>query len=520
MRGNYNLTGAAGRQKHRFATLFSLLGSLKVTLVFIFLVACTDVIHDPSNIGKTASCHCKPWHPSLKVIRTHSTLPSSSFGLISAKDTPLPLAELIDIALCNNPQTYQAWTVARAAAYNLMVQNSDYYPAAVLQETIAYSKLHGSGKAAAASGAESGTISGDTAVGVASGGGATPFLRSLNSQLTISYLLLDFGGRRANVDSACQALLASNWMHNQMIQNVMLSVLQSYYLFLGSKALLEARKSDLKDSSVNLEAAKLLFASGITTKVDVLQAQSDYVSAELAVVESQGRVNISFGSLATSLGLPAHTRFQVEDLPKDLPTAEVVGDLDNLIDLSASLRPDLFAAWAVVRQKEADFAVIRSEGLPTLNANVNLQGVAFFNRSDLNTRIYTGSLVLSVPLFDGFYYWNQVKMARENIETARASFQTMQLQIFQNVLASYYDLKTAGESIRFSEEYLTYSQEAYDAALVGYKQGTGSILNVLTAQKTLSNARAQYIQSRTNWITALANVSYAVGMLGLYPLSS
>src|SRR5207253_4284023 len=45
--------------------------------------------------------------------------------------------------------------------------------------------------------------------------------------------------------------------------------------------------------------------------------------------------------------------------------------------------------------------------------------------------------------------------------------------------------------------------------------GAGSLLDLLTAQAALASARAQAIQARLSWNTALAQLAHDVGLLGL-----
>jgi len=58
-----------------------------------------------------------------------------------------------------------------------------------------------------------------------------------------------------------------------------------------------------------------------------------------------------------------------------------------------------------------------------------------------------------------------------------------------------------------------YSQRAFKGFIAQYKTGTASILDVLTALTTLSNARAQLVLIRTQWATSLANLAFSVGIL-------
>jgi outer membrane protein TolC len=46
-----------------------------------------------------------------------------------------------------------------------------------------------------------------------------------------------------------------------------------------------------------------------------------------------------------------------------------------------------------------------------------------------------------------------------------------------------------------------------------YKEGVGNILDLLTAQAALSNARAQEVQARSLWFLAMAQLAHATGAL-------
>jgi outer membrane protein TolC len=47
-----------------------------------------------------------------------------------------------------------------------------------------------------------------------------------------------------------------------------------------------------------------------------------------------------------------------------------------------------------------------------------------------------------------------------------------------------------------------------------YREGVGNIIDLLTAQTALANARAQQVQSRWQWYTSLAQLARDAGVLG------
>ena len=60
---------------------------------------------------------------------------------------------------------------------------------------------------------------------------------------------------------------------------------------------------------------------------------------------------------------------------------------------------------------------------------------------------------------------------------------------------------------------LAASQESYEANLETYQQGLSTIVELLTSERDLANARYTIIQSKAELLTAYAAVAYAAGSL-------
>ena len=88
-----------------------------------------------------------------------------------------------------------------------------------------------------------------------------------------------------------------------------------------------------------------------------------------------------------------------------------------------------------------------------------------------------------------------------------------QLQIVKDVTTSHSAVQQAFETLKFSSELLQVAEEQYEVAIALYKAGTGNILEVVSAQSSLANARAQCANANNEWFTSLINLSYAAGSL-------
>ncbi len=428
------------------------------------------------------------------------------------KSHPLNVAEMLDVALRNNPTTRYTWAQARSAAFNWQASQSPLYPTVDVQESINFEVIQFRTIPNTSNVPVPGTGFINTGTGFLAGGGAG-YHQIVEHNVFASYLLLDFGGRIASIASARNALFAANWTHNQSLQDVMIAVLRAYYTYLADEALLAANAENIKETLENFESAQIQFEAGTGTIVDVLQAKASYANALLTEQQLLGNLKTAMGQLATAMGLPANETFQVERLPERLPLEQVVQSIENLLEEAKTYRPELAAAYATYMQKRADYATAWSNGKPTVTALAEWNKNVFIHVPLSNSQFYTGSITVNIPIFQGFFYENMEKKAREDMKAAYASLISTEEQVMLDVVTAYWAVETATETIRYSEEYLQFAKESYEAAFLGYKAGTTTLLNVLTAQLTLANARASLIQARTNWVTAVANLSYATGKL-------
>lgn len=525
------------------------------------IAACTGLLltsccpKDPTCLGQTSIDPGVFWHPKDDILACPCEYPwevelASTLDII--RKPSVQVADLIDVALFMNPLTQQTWANARAAAYQVEIARSALYPTVTLDSELMYmdtefddvnpvsavdltstatndclpgafnlhrfllgrgldviplASLINENNNVDVAVTDPSLVVGDTAMGIGPS-------RTLTHNMALSYLLLDFGGRQATIEAAKQALYASNWTHNRQIQQVIIGVLQAYYAYMGVSYLLEARYSDLKNAQKNYEAAQAQFEVGIRNKLDVLQTKTELISFELAIADLKGQKEIIHGQLAKAMGLQANTEFQLPDIPAHLPIDVVTEQVDALIEEAKKNRPDLAAAYAFHAQTKAQVIVARSQGLPTLNTSANLEEFNDLMNPSFNTHSISGAFTINVPLFSGFLYMNQERQAREYVRAACANIRNVEINIALEVMTSYFSFKTAVENLHYSQEFLKFSEEAYEAAFLTYREGLGTILDVLSAQRTLANARAQQIQARTRWAIALSNISFAVGTTG------
>lgn len=527
-----------------------------IFLINLLLTGCYP--KDPTVEGATSFCPGNFWQSTEDVYVCpcdYDWEQDTDVALATLQHSQVQVADLIDVALLMNPSTQVTWAHARAAAYGVGIAESALYPNVILTDQLNYAvteyddgtplppiteplidnttfssldflqlvnrqniskakvlntglnRRNGNRTTANGAATNSALVVGDTAQGIGTS-------RTLLHDLSISYLLLDFGGRQATIEAAKQALYQSNWTHNRQIQQVIISVLQSFYAYVETSYLLKARYSDLENAKKNLESAQAQFEVGIRSKLDVLQAQTNLVNIEISIVQLTGQKEVNHGVLAHTLGLPANTPFHIPDVSHYSDADIINKKVDQLVEAGIKQRPDLAAAYALHAERKAQVTIARSEGLPTLGSLIDLQEFNDIINPSFNTHSLSGSLVVSVPIFSGFLYEYQEKQARELARAACANIRQVKINVALDVVTAYFNFKTAVQSLHHSEKYLKYSEETNEAASLTYREGVSSILDLLAAQTALANAKAQLIQARTRWAVTLSNLSFAMGTTG------
>jgi len=440
-------------------------------------------------------------------------IPFSSAGSLSCADgQPTRVLALVDVihhSLCNNPQTREAWANARYQAAQVGVAESAYLPSLNL----------------------SGSVSRNQSGAVAERYNQT------SATLSLSYLLTDFGGRDAALESARQVMFAANATENATLQAVYFSAVQAYFRWYAAQAVLVAAHEAERASLESFKAANARYLVGVATPADKLQAQTAASQATLTRIRAEGDLKAAQGVLATVMGFDANQALNMAPPPdlnssvsssknagvganlnsnsnlNALPSLQFEDDVNRLINEAKRTRPDLVAGEAQVLAAEAGISSARAAGRPSVSlfANRNFSDTSV---SDTNRSTAVGVSV-NIPLFSGFSTTYRVRAAEAQLETKRAQRDKLAQQVSLDVWQAYYALLTEGQAVRASKDLLASADQSAKVAFGRYKAGVGGILDVLNAQSALANARQQEIQSAYSWRIARVALAQAVGRLEL-----
>jgi outer membrane protein TolC len=331
-------------------------------------------------------------------------------------------------------------------------------------------------------------------------------------EASLSYTIYDFGQRKFSSEIARQSLFYADLSHNQEIQTVLQVVMKDYYDYQLQKQQLIALKADLNDADVSLDAAVEQFQNGTASVGDVIQAKTKFLQTKMELISQTKRVENSFASLASNVGLPANIRFKVQDFPNEVFPSDHLENVSSLIAKAQEKRQDLFAAQANVKANEANVSYAKRHGLPVIDTELDL-GKNFYDKGLTEDYHFSVLIKLNYPLFKGFYYKNEKRNALAKLQKAKALLEQMELSVIKDVTTSHFNVKSSAETVQCAKDYLSAAEERFDIAISNYKAGTAPILDVISAQSSLADARAKNAKAKKDWFVSLADLAYATGSL-------
>ncbi len=407
---------------------------------------------------------------------------------------PLTLADVVDLTLCNNPQTRSLWANARAQAANVGVGLSAYLP--TLSAQVGASRS------------------------ISNSAGTSTYSNTRNASLSASYLLFDFGGRSATLENARQLLVAANATRDATLQANFLSAVQSYYALLSARASVQAFHVAEASARESLAAADARYRAGVATPADKLQAQTALSQARLNLITAQGNARSAQGTLANIMGFDASQPFSLQRLPESKPDPAVEQDIGKLIAEARRQRPDLRAAEAQIKAAEAQLVASRASGLPTLSLEAT--GGARKISGLPNTNSGSIGVTLTIPLFTGTRNTYQNRAAEFQLEGQVAARDLLANQIALDVWKTYQALLTNSQSLVAANDLVASAEQSERMTLGRYKAGVAnmSIVDVLNAQSTLASARQQRVSALYNFQSSRLALAQAIGLLDLTRLEA
>jgi len=276
---------------------------------------------------------------------------------------------------------------------------------------------------------------------------------------------------------------------------------QAFINVLLAKSSLDLARDDLKNFStvvdVNRErvrAGDLAESEFLKISLQQLQFEQDVTTAEVGLAQAMAalRQNVGFEGLAET--------FEIDG---DLAYTKYAVTLDDLkLDALAS-RSDLLAAQGSVKLAEDTQALAYSNRARDLTGDVEYDRTGPLNGLGFGFSI-------DLPFHDR----NQGNIAHSKVGLLQATETEAQTRtaVLTDVATAFAAFQSSEKVVAlFQSGYLNQAQQSLDVTTYVYQQGSGTLLDLLDAERTYRTTQLAYRQALAAYMTSVQQINSAVG---------
>src|SRR2546423_5664556 len=228
------------------------------------------------------------------------------------------LAELIDIAERNNPDTRVAWDRARQAAAAVGLSESAYYPFLVASAAAGYDRAFIPFPTLTANPTHPSLSN----VRITGGSSLVTEAQVYRGELNAKWLLLDFGERGAVVAAAREQLMMANVGFNATHQKIVFQVTERFYQLGTARQKVLVARSSLEAAQTVEQAVQARVDNGLATKPELLQAQQQSAQTAFDVEATAGAESDARVALVESIGILPTVPLKVAGLGEKLANVD------------------------------------------------------------------------------------------------------------------------------------------------------------------------------------------------------
>ena len=333
------------------------------------------------------------------------------------------------------------------------------------------------------------------------------FSRGLSANLE----LFDGGRRWYNLRAAEANVDAADASETSQRFNIALQVKQQYFAVLAARESEAAARRQLEQATEQLKSSTAKVRAGAATNSDSLRSAIQVGNARLAQLTAQNNLRVANAGLTRLVGAAD----VVTASPAD--TAEMGRIVLDSAQLTAMALdgPSVRQAEAALVAARASKKAAKTPYMPTINSSYSLSGNNTSDTFDWGSgRIPKQNSLrfsLNFPLFNNLSREENVLRTSVAEDNAIAALRDAKLAQQQSLVQFLGAFRTAEERVAIQLSSVAAAEEDLRVQQQRYNLGASVLLDLLTSQTTLDQARASLIQARYDARIAKAQVEALVG---------
>ncbi|OYT74880.1 MAG: hypothetical protein CFK49_06190 [Armatimonadetes bacterium JP3_11] len=337
-------------------------------------------------------------------------------------------------------------------------------------------------------------------------------IENRTARITLTQVIDISGIVRTAVRAASVFVSISELEYERTRNDTILQVTQAYQGVARADEFVRVAEEALKNAQERRRLIRAQVDAGVAAQFDLLRAETAVAQAEQALLNARNQRELAVAALNNLLGRDLNTPVQVVK-PTTLPPLQEA-ELDALTQQAYQNRPEIVAAERGVELARVNIQNARRGALPS----IVLTGQADFNlnTSPFNPRreSYTGTVVLSAPIWDSGITRAREAQARDDLEIAQLRLQQAKEGVALEVRQAYLNLRDAQKRLAVAQKGLEQATEALRLARVRFEAGVSPQLEISDAELAFTQAQTNLVDAQFDYLDAYAALQRAIGVIG------
>ncbi len=242
----------------------------------------------------------------------------------------------------------------------------------------------------------------------------------------------------------------------------------------------------------NLNLTRSQYSSGITTKLDVVQAEIEAATVEAQIIDARRTRALAENAIAVLCGVPVmnlkipthHGLPNVPSIPLEVPS-----------DL-LQRRPDIIEAEQQIVSANAQIGVAKAAFFPSVKISAGSYGFLSSKLDNLfakQSQTWIGTVGISIPVFTGGRNTAQKNVAEARLKEMESTYKQVVQNAFREVQDALANIEYRAQQSEVQQKALTSARSSADMSKELYKKGLTTYINVIVADRTVLDAENSYI---------------------------
>ncbi len=249
------------------------------------------------------------------------------------------------------------------------------------------------------------------------------------------------------------------------------------------------------------------FRVGELTRTDVAQARARLAGAVAGRIQAQGNLEASRAAYVRIVGIPPETPVPPQPL-EGLPATR-----GEFLSISESNNPDIVAAMHAEAAARDGIRIARSELLPTLSLNGDVEHREEFTGPGAETDSVSLVAQLRIPLYQGGGPSARVRGAKQVAGQRRIQAEEARRAVRAQATIAWEKLVTARARVSQFESQVEANRTALEGTREQARVGSRILLDVLNAEQELLDAEVSLVVAKRDNFVASLQVLASIGRL-------